>query len=516
VAGLAFVRCTNVWIADVDGSSPRRLLALPGLASPAFSPDGRTIAAFAVSGADLDLWLVAADGSQAEPAGSLEVHGTDVAMTPAGLTWSPDGDELAFSLSPDGVSGWSVWTLDLERGSFERVGAGGPNPFYVGRALLVAGPGTGGEVRVLEGRGRWYAKRLSGPNAERSVSVAPGWWKDGWRSDTASVAIRHDGVAVVELRRGPSARRARTFVAPPGFAVDSTGRPAVVQGGSVVVPLVDGEGGRDLGLLDPARGAWATLDYAWDPVVSPVPPAAGPIQATRATSLVRHLLWQSQRHPEDAALLLRGGRLDAVTAIGRYGFALDRPRPAGDAWRVAATVFGSTPHGFAGRRVVFAVAPVDGRLAVRVAAVGRLRRVRTIDDAFRFLRSMVTVPTAALPELPSGTKLAKQPLSAWTWGGVTVGQLDLRVPTDDGLGWLTFHFGDGGFGCVDPVPTTLATGTPAIATDPELGDAVATQVAWPVEDRRATSGPFGISGTLPRQTVLAMAAEMDRLRLAAS
>jgi len=44
IGGIVFVRCTNLWTANADGSSARRLLMMPGLASPTVSPDGRSIA----------------------------------------------------------------------------------------------------------------------------------------------------------------------------------------------------------------------------------------------------------------------------------------------------------------------------------------------------------------------------------------------------------------------------------------------------------------------------------------
>lgn len=514
VAGLAFIRCTNLWTSNPDGSSARRVLSMAGLSSPAFSPDARTIAVFASEPAGVRLWLLAADGSRAALAGTLSTRGTPIDATPAGLTWSPGGGELAFALSTPDPDTWTIWTLDVATGRFRVVGEGAPTPAYVWRFLLGAGTGGASDFRVLEGRGRWAAERLSGPLADRAVSVAPGWWKDGWRSDTASLAIGPDGATVVQVRHGPSRGRFRTFRAPAGVRIDPSVRPAVVQGGPIVVTFVDDAGDRDLGLLDTGTGDWTTLDYAWDPAISPAPPATGSLGSARAVALVQHLLWRAHRRPGDAALVLEDGSTGPITDFRNLGFTFGPPGRARGGWLVPATLFGTTRNAYGARTVTFEVRPWDGRLTVGIAEAGAFERVRTVDDAFRLLRSMVTVPMLPLPVLPAGTTLAREAVNAYTWAGETTGQINLRLPSAGRDGYLTFNFGDGGFGCVEPVPTTLATGTPAIATDPGFDGGGYQQVGWPAERPRATTAAFGISADLPREAVLAMAAEMDRWRLA--
>ena len=76
VGGMAFVRCTNLWISLPDGSEQHRLLNMPGLASPAFSPDGRTIAFLAEREGEQEIWMAAADGSKTDVVGSVASGGS--------------------------------------------------------------------------------------------------------------------------------------------------------------------------------------------------------------------------------------------------------------------------------------------------------------------------------------------------------------------------------------------------------------------------------------------------------
>jgi hypothetical protein len=383
----------------------------------------------------------------------------------------------------------------------------------VDRRLHDVGVGADGDFRVFHGH-RWLAERLSTGLADRSAAVAPGWWKDAWRSDTATIAVGLRGGTVLTVRRGPYARRGRSFSPPPGTRIEASTRPAVVQNGPVIVTLLDAEGERDLGLLDPGTGRWRIIEYAWEPVVSPAPPALGPLAASRAVSLVEQLLWRLRRAGLDPGLVLADAKVADLGSLRKPGFAMGEPELAGAAWRVPVTLYGATSRGFAVRRVGFVVRPSHGRLVVRVGVVGPLVPIRTIEDAMRALRSVLTVPTAPLPTLPAGTTLDRAAISAWTWRGVTTGQINLLVPTVAGRSPLSFHFGDAGFGCVQPVPVTLSTGTAAVATDPEAGLAF-TPGAGPAPRPRAMTGPFGISAELPRATVLALAGEMDRAPLAA-
>ena len=511
-AGLAFVRCTNLWSMLPDGSGAHRLFSMPGLSSPTFSPDGRTIAFLAVRPGSQQVWMAAADGSRLLQVGTLRTGGRPTPAA-AGLTWSPDGTRLAFAMAPSTGTAWSVWILDVAAGEFEQVGTGGPAPFWTDRSLLDASAEASPDFRVLVGHDRWVARRLSSDGEDLAAALSAGWWTDAWRKDTAIVRTTA-GLPELVVSSRPGVRNGLVTTPPSGERIAPFARPAVLEGGPVAVTLIDGQGGKDLGLFDPATDRWTVLDYAWDPAWSPAPPAPGSLEAAAAASLVRHLLWTWNRFPDRAGLLLEGGGNPHLVSFRRLGFTFSAPERSAGGWSVPATLFGRTDGGFGFRRVNFHVRADGGRLVVDPVRIQGLRYVRTIGQAVRLLRSMLTVEVVGPAGLPHGTHLAANALSAWSWGGRTTGQLGLVVPGTPGdPQTLSVIYGQGGFGCgPSPVPLELTTGTPAIASDPAESGSYS-QVAWPAGPKD-WSGPFGLSGTLPRETMIGIAAAMDAERLA--
>lgn len=506
VGGLVFVRCTNLWVSNADGSNAHRLLTMPGLSSPALSPDGRTVAFFGSTSGSTQLWLAAADGSAMELLGSLAQRGHPVGDEASALSWSPEGDRLGFVLRPSlsARSGrWAIWALDLEAGTFDRVGIGGPAPFWLSRQLYAAD--ADGRVAALWGRD-WAGRRLSSAGNVVSIGVAPGWWD--WKKNTAILLRAADGS--LELGWRPNYyRRTQIVTAPPeGHRLDPTAPPAVAAGAPVAVTLIDAAGERDIGLFDPTGERWTVLDYAWDPVWSPAPVATGQPAAEEAVRLTQSLLWSLGK--ERADLLLADSFSEDLTPFERPGFTIGRPeRVARLGWVVPATAFGRTEEGFAAQDLRIVVAPVDGRVAATPHAAGAIQRIRTVDDAVAFLDRILTAEVVPPAGLPAGTRLAARALTAWSWRGAAEGSLNLIAP---GVGRLTFNYGSAGFGCgPSPVPLTLATGTRAIVTDPAESGGYNT-VAWPAR-RGASSGPFGISGEVPTGVLVPIAGAMDRARL---
>ena len=88
---LAFIYAGDVWLANRDGSSPRRLTADPGEKSnPVFSPDGKSIAYSAQVDGNIDVYLLPVEGGVPK---RLTYHpGADVAQ---GFT--PDGKAVMFT-----------------------------------------------------------------------------------------------------------------------------------------------------------------------------------------------------------------------------------------------------------------------------------------------------------------------------------------------------------------------------------------------------------------------------------
>jgi len=84
---IAFIYAEDLWIADPDGSYPRRLTVDDGIESdPVFSPDGKMIAFSAQYDGNTDVFIVPVEGG-----------------VPKRLTWHP-GNDLVRGFSPDGAN----------------------------------------------------------------------------------------------------------------------------------------------------------------------------------------------------------------------------------------------------------------------------------------------------------------------------------------------------------------------------------------------------------------------------
>ena len=93
---IAFVYANNLWVADLDGGSPRQLTTDIGVEySPAFSPDGKWIAFSAQYEGNLDVYIVSAEGG-----------------IPKRLTWHP-GIDLVQGFTADGASVYFVSTRSM-------------------------------------------------------------------------------------------------------------------------------------------------------------------------------------------------------------------------------------------------------------------------------------------------------------------------------------------------------------------------------------------------------------------
>src|SRR5207247_9549999 len=155
------------------GPAAPRASAWPGRAPLPSSPGGRPTPFPPVGPEGQQVWMAAADGSRLLQVGTLRSGGRPTPAA-AGLTWSPDGTRLAFALAPSAGSAWSVWTLDVATGAFEKVGTGGPSPFWTDRSLLAASADASPDFRVLVGHDRWVAKRLSSGGQAPAPSLPPG------------------------------------------------------------------------------------------------------------------------------------------------------------------------------------------------------------------------------------------------------------------------------------------------------------------------------------------------------
>ncbi|HAX93479.1 MAG TPA: peptidase S41 [Bacteroidales bacterium] len=84
---MAFIYAEDLWIANTDGSNPRRLTVDEGVESdPVFSPDGSLIAFSAQYDGNTDVFIIPAEGG-----------------VPKRLTWHP-GNDIVRGFSPDGAN----------------------------------------------------------------------------------------------------------------------------------------------------------------------------------------------------------------------------------------------------------------------------------------------------------------------------------------------------------------------------------------------------------------------------
>ncbi len=92
---VAFVYAGDLWVADRDGTSPRRLTVHPGLErDPQLSPDGRWVAFTGEYDGNTDVFVVGVEGGQPR---RLTYHpGADQARG-----WTPDGGEVLFRSARD-------------------------------------------------------------------------------------------------------------------------------------------------------------------------------------------------------------------------------------------------------------------------------------------------------------------------------------------------------------------------------------------------------------------------------
>ena len=156
---------SDVWVVDAAGGAAVRITGGGGrlggrgvFTSPAWLPDGATLAVLghrwpAGAGSRADVWLMAADGSEAGPGGGRNLTAaadlvidsamnSDVTIGEGNrIAVAPDGRSVYFSAPRDGS--FELWRVPVEDGAVERLTDG---QHYLSAFTIGAGPR--GAVRV--------------------------------------------------------------------------------------------------------------------------------------------------------------------------------------------------------------------------------------------------------------------------------------------------------------------------------------------------------------------------------
>ena len=104
-------RASQLWVMGSDGSDPHALVTSVQMHEysqnpAAWSPDGTELAFGGVTGLDLQVYVVGADGSGLRQL----THDPRTALNPS---WSPDGSQIAY-LSTQESSGWVVYVMNAD------------------------------------------------------------------------------------------------------------------------------------------------------------------------------------------------------------------------------------------------------------------------------------------------------------------------------------------------------------------------------------------------------------------
>jgi Tol biopolymer transport system component len=171
---LVFAQGNDIYVAEHDGASPKKLLTAPAWPDgTVFSPDGTRIRFTAVNivNGTSEIWEAQADGSALHPL----LPGWNKLPNECCGNWSPDGSYYVFDSVRDGAS--NVWMIS-ERSSFwqKRQPAPvqlttGPLAFYSGlfskdgKKLFVVGMQQRGELVSYDARSKEFVPFLGGISA---------------------------------------------------------------------------------------------------------------------------------------------------------------------------------------------------------------------------------------------------------------------------------------------------------------------------------------------------------------
>jgi hypothetical protein len=338
-----------------------------------------------------------------------------------------------------------------------------------------------------------------------------------WRRNALVVRRGADGVVVAAVRDS-FAKRDRLVIQPPaGYRISPYTQPAITQDGSrAVVDLIDREGDRDLGVLNTRTGELTILDHAWEPVASPAPTVVGPLGAQRAAFSVDDLLgstWDASK-----ADLLAGDQLARLFPRRIQGFIRNEPTQVERGWSVVTTAYGrDRSRDFIYRSFDIEIAADHGRISAQLQPLTPIVRVNTIEDAMGFVRAALDIDVPSPGGLPAGSFLVDRwglQGNSWNANG-SFAQLGIRLPGSPRWSDITYSFGpgvmfmegcgDGGGGKAKEIDIAGTTGL----IDHMPGT---TQIIWPATNGHESDALYGVSASLGKAEVIALAEAMEANR----
>lgn len=201
----------NLWTVSLDGKSHMPLLSdSKNHFNPVFSPDGSQMAYLSSKEGKIQIYL-------RDLKSGLTARVTDVNMTPSGMSFSPDGKQLAFSMftpgkakplfslnfKPKGAK-WADNAQYIDKTLFQRDGTGMNRP---GNMQVYVVPTIGGTPRKITSSAHDYAGSLAWTNDGKQIIVSANTRDDAefdiFNSDLLAVDVLTSKVTKLTEMSGP-------------------------------------------------------------------------------------------------------------------------------------------------------------------------------------------------------------------------------------------------------------------------------------------------------------------------
>ncbi|KNC68043.1 S9 family peptidase [Pseudoalteromonas ardens] len=201
----------NLWTVSLDGKTHLPLLSdSKNHFSPVFSPDGTKMAYLSSKEGKVQIYM-------RDLATGLTARVTDVNMTPSGLSFSPDGKQLAFSMFTPGKSKplfsldfkpkdakWADNAQYIDQTLFQRDGAGMKRP---GNMHVYVVPAIGGSPRQISSGAHDFAGALAWTKDSKQIIVSANTHDDAqfdvFNSDLLAIDVLTSKVTELTAMSGP-------------------------------------------------------------------------------------------------------------------------------------------------------------------------------------------------------------------------------------------------------------------------------------------------------------------------